>query len=362
MSTRFCTLTAALTCLAALLPPAFAQIGSAAARPSQQAPSMQGPSQTIGGRFTQGSTVRTGERSVATIGESAFRFPQRPARRGGAGLPAVSVGLSAPVMRSQGENLLFELTDPHKMMQRSVTAGRYRALPAIDSHKYTPRLETTRFQDYFGLKPATPPPVGVEVQTISEGLKSRTEARLQQAEEKGRELFRQATVEPRELDLATGLSRYPNCRDCTDNLALAGQMLRLVSDLDKENYVAPLLLAHALLEQERPLAAASQLMRAWQRHPDLLEEASPVDEFFGDTSDEQERSVYLDAQLRRFAEIGRLNPGSPQALVLEAYCSWRLGDLVRARAAAERAIQVGQEDPEEFQSVLSFAEAMAAVR
>lgn len=107
------------------------------------------------------------------------------------------------------------------------------------------------------------------------------------------------------------------------------------------------------------MQAAGQLLRAWERKPDLLADPRDIDPYFGDSDEQRTRSQFLETQMRRYVRIGELNPGSPVAHLLEAYCAWRLGDEPRARAAAKRAEETAHLAPDRMEMVLGLAGAMA---
>jgi hypothetical protein len=335
-------------------------VNSIISRPTERAPSA-----TIAGKFTRRSvpTMQSTGRQVATIGESQYQF--QPGRRSvgrGAVLPSVQFGLQTPVMRSGGETMISGFQSPTRWMRSVAGLGTYgRPLPTLDAHLFTPQSKMSEFQAYFGLS-APEPTDQARPKPLPERMSDRLDIEVQRARDQALSLFRDATVEARELDPATGISQYPNCRDCMENLARAVNRLLLVRDLDKEDHVAPLLLVHALLEQERPLAAASQLVRTWARNPTILNEDAEIDRYFGDVGGEEGHSEYLAAQMQRYVRLGEFNPGAPEASAVEAYCAWRLGDLARARAAAERAYALELEAEEKDIALLQFAEAMSAIR
>jgi len=228
-------------------------------------------------------------------------------------------------------------------------------IPTVDAFRYTPHPNTTQFHDLFGLVPTEAPPEQKVRGTMAERLEERLDERIRRAEKEGVALFQQATIQLR--DPRTG--RYEGCPDCERKLARAVQQLTLVRDLDKASFVSPLLMAHAYLEQERPGMAIDSMLRAYERNPDLLSaEGEAIDGYFGDVQDDADRSAFLQAQMRRYARIGTLNPTSPEALAMEAYCAWRLRDFIHARQVAERASEMARSREDARAGLLDFLAAL----
>jgi Tfp pilus assembly protein PilF len=144
-------------------------------------------------------------------------------------------------------------------------------------------------------------------------------------------------------------------------LAEAASHLRMAESLKRDAFLPSLLLAHAALEQERPMTAVAHLTKAFERDPSFIEKRLPIASYFGDV-DERGRSDYLESQMLRFMQIAELNPESPTAQVLSAYCAWRLGDNVRAREAAQRAQELARQDPDTQQWVARLAASIAEVQ
>jgi hypothetical protein len=203
-------------------------------------------------------------------------------------------------------------------------------VPGLSACEYTPRRETTRFQDILGLTPSGPAPDEPLLGTTAERLNRHTDELAAQAESAALALFKQATAEMR--DVRTG--RFENCTDCPDRMARAVQRLTMVSDLTPDSGLPLLLMAHVALEQERPLQAVAKLVEALRRERDLLSRATDgFAGYFGDADTAGGKSEFLEAQMRRYVHIGEYNPNSPVAQALQAYCAWRLGDRDAARAA-----------------------------
>ncbi len=213
-----------------------------------------------------------------------------------------------------------------------VTAG-YGYMPGPDGFLYTPRQETTRAQQLLGVTPVRGPlQSGPMFRTLGDGLRQQTEVQTNLELVKGLELFRAATVEPRRYNEVSGRNEYPTCKDCTERLYRAIDVLNLVREVDRDAALPLVLVAHGRLELEQPTAALMCLMKAYQRDPRVFLERRPIDEFFGDAKNG--KSVYLDQQMRRYLEMGAVNPGSTEARVIEAYCAWRLGESDRLAGIA----------------------------
>jgi hypothetical protein len=228
---------------------------------------------------------------------------------------------------------------------RALPGRRWGAMPSISAHLYTPSADPTRFEMLMGLQPRPEPPAPSErtIRSIADELVTQTLDVVKQARENGIALFKQATVERR--DPRTG--RYPNCRACGDLLFQAVGELKMVRDLDEASHEPLLLLTHLCLEQERPMLASVYLLEAYERHPDLFSgDPAAMHAYFGDLDEDDGTSAVLEAQLRRYVQIGSLNQNSPNARLLEAYCAWRLGDRARAVDAARAAIEILRSQPD----------------
>jgi hypothetical protein len=173
----------------------------------------------------------------------------------------------------------------------------------------------------IGLVPLAPPrpeEAARLLPTTAERLEARTSDLATWAERDGVFLFKQGTQKVHDAD----------------KLGRAVQRLRMAIDLNPNAALPSLLVAHAALEQDRPLLAANELLTALRRDPNLLSGAGgALDRYFGDVEGEGGRSAFLAAQMRRYARLGEFNPNSAPAYVLEAYCTWRLGDVGLARDA-----------------------------
>lgn len=220
-------------------------------------------------------------------------------------------------------------------------------VPALNAYAYTPRAESNRFQDLTGLAPPRTEEAPRLLPTTAERLEARTSDLATWAEREGLSLFKQGTQKVRDAD----------------KLGRAVQRLRMAIDLNPNAALPALLVAHAALEQERPLLAANELLTALRRDPNLLSGAGgDLDRYFGDVEGEGGRSAFLAAQMRFYARLGELNPTSAPGYVLEAYCTWRLGDVGSTRAALTKLdeLAVGMEKAE-ADSLRGFAAALRGV-
>ncbi len=275
-------------------------------------------------------------------------------------MPSALVGLTSPLRTGRASVLSGALMQ--QQIARAPAVFGYRGrLPALDGHLYVAHAPTTPFQEYFGLLPSREPVQGEPVPLPAERIESRLQRRLNVVTAEAFEFFHQATVEARDVDARTGVGNYPNCADCVQNLSHASRRLIMLRDLDDQNHLPPLLLTHVFLEQDRPLAASGFLIDAFKRNPDLLDDARAIRKYFGDADEHAETSLYLSEQMRRFVRIGELNPKSPPAQLLEAYCAFQLGDTARARRAAERAIDAAQGADEDVGAIITFAERISAL-
>lgn len=352
-------------------------------------PAERGPSSQIGGLYTAAFTPLTATRAdVALFGQEQYQFRGRQRSRhleyrwGERVRPQrVSTGNDVMMQRaprfgmSMGPGnfgLSANLTAPGPMSfyggsgyDRSLSgtaapmglflpppAIPIRYVPSISAYEHTPRPELTPFQRAFGLLPAPREPEGETLKLPAERLNERTDQLAVAAEREGLALFKQGTVEGR--DARTG--RFLNCLDCADKLAAAVQRLRMARVLDVQAARPVLLLAHALLEQEQSTLAVHHLTEAFAREPALFD-ADPheLDGYFGDVTAEGETSVLLAAQLRRYRRVAELNPEAPDALVLQAYCAWRLNEIDRARQALDQLDALALGGSKVSAAVLDFA-------
>ncbi len=333
-------------------------------------PAERGPSAGIGGLYTASFQPLTMTRAdVATIGQEQYQFRgrTRQARLGtswgqriqqqkipgsnqlvplrglasGRGLGPGDLGLSSALATPGAlsfyggagyDRALSGAVSPMALFlpSPSIPIG---FVPSITAQEHTPRPETTPFQQAFGLLPEPSEPKGQPLKLPADRLNDRTDQLAQTAERDGLALFKKGTVEAR--DARTG--RHPNCADCAEKLAAAIQRLKMARILDRKASLPVLLVAHALLEQEQATAAVYYLTDAFQRDPAIFE-ATPreLDRYFGDVADDGATSGVLEAQLRRYRRVAELNPEAPDALILQAYCAWRLGEAERARQTLDQ--------------------------
>lgn len=347
--------------------PAFAQsrvgIANSISRPAER-----GPSSSVGGRFTSGSTafdkIQPLQRQVNTIGESTYAFPQRSSGPLQASvMEAAQVGLMSPLAGFSGALSNFRRPTAIGTGYPPGAAFGPAQLPAIDAFRFTPRQPATRFDDYFGLSPVAPPQTGEIRPLMEDQLITETEDRVARIRKAALALFAEATIEPLEEDPLTGAGRYPNCVECRTKLARALRQLDLVRRLDSKDYIAPLLMTHASLEQGRPLAAAMYLMDAWERDPEFLRNMDQLDQYFGDAANSPDgKSQYLASQMARILRQLRSDSVTPTAGVLAAYCAWALGDRPVTRTVAQGVMdRLGARPEPRDVSLAQFAGAMLQV-
>ena len=359
----------AVFCIASVVPRATAQ--SYASDRGGRISRAQSPSATLGGRFTSRSAIEpmsvATSASVSLLGQQDLSFRRSSSRtQFGAAIPLTGTGLRGsfgglqalpPIgSRLQAQTLSgMAAATRLELLIPGVPSRSY--LPTLDAYKYTPRQPTTRFNDVFGLAPSRDVGVATDLRTMPERLEAQTQRRVLRALFDGVELFRAATsVAP---DPRTG--RQTDCPECRDKLARAIQRLTIAEELDDESDIPLLLIAHARMGQERPMAAFDSLLRAFGRNPELFssDQASLI-EYFGDVDGDDARSAYLESQMRRYlgigfgrsAGIGAMNASSPEAWALEAYCAWRFGDSARARQALEAVVSLAPRLPSERASRL----------
>jgi hypothetical protein len=348
-------------------------------------PSLRGPSSAVGGQYTSGSfrTLAAPRADVSTLGENRFQFT-RPQRNGRGRdlrqvMPITQQGFSSPLAAPAGWSLsnFADRTGELAMISGLEAAtslylpllGQNGNLPALDSFRHMPKFDRTPHETFFGLTPAAdstpaPAPISpvalrpgqVELTSYAAALEQETQRRVAAASAEGIAAFRNGTREVR--DAASG--RFPSCATCEAELFRALQRLTLARSMNSSDYVAPLLMGHISLERERPAQAIVYLVNAYERHPTLLEEGPAfLQQYFGD-SEEGRPSRVLQAQLRRYLRIGEINAGSPEALVLEAYCAWGLGDAGRTRDAVERYTKTIARTPDMAPVMTTFIEALRA--
>jgi hypothetical protein len=246
----------------------------------------------------------------------------------------------------------LDAAENHAIPLPEVTEG---YVPRLDAVTMTRPVGLTRFHELYGLVPS-PPEEGPAASSMAEQLEARCTQRVEHARRMGQAYFKQATIEQR--DARTG--RFVTCEDCSDKLARATQELRVVRDLDPHDYLATLMMVHLLLEQDKPTAATSMLMLAFNRQPDLLarDAGAGFDDFFGDVREPGGHSALLTSQMRRYRRIGALNQAKPEAKALEAYCAWRLGELAEARQALDQLEQLALRNTKGGDDFLNYAAAL----
>jgi tetratricopeptide (TPR) repeat protein len=321
----------------------------------------------MGGRYTRIAPLQAARRDTALLGQNYFQFGNTNRQySSNQALSTAQVGMqgyrgaaaSGGTLGMRFNSTVASLSGLSAVVSPGVPLPETRTgyVPGIDACLYTPRPVTDRFQELLGLVPVAP--VVVErVGSVAEQLEAATQDRVRRAEGAGLDLFKRATIETRTVDPATKVERYQECADCDEKLRQAIANLRLVGHLDGTAYLPYLLMAHAFLEQNRVREALDALLEAVKRHPDLVTlEAGlphPFADYFGDARGGG--SLFLDAQMRRYSRLGELNPNHAEALALEAYCTWRLGELARARDAARKLEALATKRPAEDGYLLDYA-------
>lgn len=372
--TRWC-LMAGCAGLVAIAASAQAQPTGRAAGARIRRPTAESASQRVGGTFTMGNavTLDAPRRDVSLLGRSEFEFTRTARNRRGntrnAILPIGYQGLNSVLAPPEGSPLTAQLDRTGEALTLSglqivqslelplpgAAAG---GLPAANAYLFTPGATRTEHQEFFDLQPVrddAPPPAD-SLGSYAAALEERTTWRVAVAERDGLAALKAGTIEGR--DLNTG--RHTNCPNCDAELVRANQKLQIVRGLDKKNWLAPLLLAHISMDRDRPTLAAIYIAEAFVRNPELFHESPDLlDQYFGDVGADG-RSPLLRAQVRRYVRMGELNPDNVEALVLEMYCAWRMGDAPRIRDAYQRFSALAGKLPALRSDVVKLVEAIHA--
>lgn len=361
--------------IAALPVSATAQVSGRAAGARIQRPTAEAASQRIGGTNTMGgvNSLEAPRRDVALLGESQFEFTRTARNRRGntrnAVLPVGYMGLNSVLAPPGGSPLSAQLDRTGDVLNLSglrlvqslelplpgyATGG----LPAANAYLFTPRSTQTDHEAFFGLQPVRDPapPDSEPGDSYAAALEAKTRWRVAVAERDGLAAFKAGTKEGR--DLSTG--RHLNCPNCEAELVRANQKLQIVRSLDKDNSLVLLLLAHIAMDRDRPTLAAVYTTEAFDRNPGLFAESpDSLDQYFGDVGPDG-RSPLLRAQVRRYVRIGELNPENVEALIVEMYCAWRMGDAPRIRDAYQRFSSLAAKLPTLRSDVANLVEAIYA--
>lgn len=366
-------------------------------------PAGRGPSVTMGGRFTAQREVRplsaARAGNVALLGARHFGFRPGAASQYTQSLGLVDVGLRSPLGRraslppltasAQELRVLTGLSAATRLDMPLPGMGRG-YVPNLYAAQFTPRPDTTRFQDLMGLQPErepspgatepfrlplisvsdfvfnrldggtlwteTPPieagpPLGLtdsvrptlesRPTSLVHALQAQNDTRIQQMAREAEREFRHATVftnTPEELEQHRAA------------LTLASNRLRAIRELDPANGLAPLLLAHAALTQARPQQATLLLLEALERDPEALQQLNP-ERHFGNPE-------FLDEQMRAWLRQLGSSETLQQSPVLEAYCAWRLGDRARMQDALVTVMAIARDDTLRGPRLMRFAELM----
>ena len=177
----------------------------------------------------------------------------------------------------------------------------------------------TAFQTFFALSPKTEegPKIGTEIPP--DGLTG---------------ILERQTNRLAELKLAAALEAFKRAtsRDVEQPVEAfwrAHELLVAARDLNRDSYVAPLLLVHTSLAKRQVETAMGNLVLAVRRNPNMFVDGEDVSVYFGDPAS-------LDEQLRPFLRIGDENPDMTAAWALQAYCAWALKDATRLQAALDQ--------------------------
>lgn len=334
-------------------------------------------SAVLGGTYTRNfrptRSLDSANRSVSLLGADQFEFTHssRSQRRpAGNVLPITEFGMQSPLSAPAGSPLTSEfartgdsmtISGLNILMDRTVPLPGYSRdeLPAINAFLYTPIPPRSEYEAYFDLKPAQAdaPTPRTRIVSYSAALEDRNQFQVAANASEALAAFKAGTREQR--DALSG--RYPSCSDCDDALYEAGQKLQLVRDLDPNNWVVRILLAHLALERERPTQSIIYLVEAYRVNPDFPAAGPDVlDAYFGDVRSDGQSPLLL-AQFRRYVRIGEINPNSLDAAVLEAYCAWGLKDRVRVQGVLLRAPGLLAKAPDAPPDAANLIEALAGV-
>lgn len=109
-------------------------------------------------------------------------------------------------------------------------------------------------------------------------------------------------------------------------LARAMSIFETVRLQDRADWVAPCLQFHAALDREQSFVAIRNLIDLARRYPRYFLDRPEIGTYFGDPDSFRN-------QMRRYRQVGQMNPTSPEAFAIEAYSSWALNDVPRAKQA-----------------------------
>lgn len=195
------------------------------------------------------------------------------------------------------------------------------ALPSAAPPKYGV------FQDFFGLTPADKFSFssGEAPLPVAHSLERDTQRRLERTKRRGIDAFAQGRY-------ADALSHFSNCR-------------RMNSRAQLELMLA----VHASLEKQKIYGALVYLTIAIERNPRLFQEDLNLKQYYGDPE-------AFEVLMRKYA---RSKEGANQssAQVIKSYAAWELGDYPTARAALQKAVELGTGKPEQ-DAILMFAQAL----
>lgn len=174
---------------------------------------------------------------------------------------------------------------------------------------FGPEYGDSAFNQFFKLKPAeesVPPPTGVTTPNIADMVKSEIDDELVQMESRALVVFKAGTL--------------PTTEERTAQLSRAQTMLESVSRMKRDSAIAPILAAHAALMKDEIFRASRMLYLAAERDPAILSRQD-LGNYFGD------QKLMIES-LQNQLHVGDIS-GDADALAVQAYCAWALGDRGR---------------------------------
>lgn len=226
---------------------------------------------------------------------------------------------------------------------------------------FIPKPQESAFDRFFELRPsesnAASAPAAYEigeVPTVAKLIERGNDQRLIERRQRALAEFAEATSDVVD-DRAEALSRAQNS-------------LRAVMQMDRTDYVAPLLLVHVALAKNQSLMAANCLDQVLKRHPEFFIDRPDVAAYFGDYQPPPAEvepsedpgtwgsSRMLTEQVRGLIRLGGNVPANSGVMTLQAYCAWILNDDRRVRSTLARmAPDDAKEDERGQMQRLSYA-------
>lgn len=221
--------------------------------------------------------------------------------------------------RGMGNNAPLFGVQPHIM---SLGQGTY----------FAPKIERDAYAEYFDLTPTRAPTPALADRTsgpvlsLAGRLELENDAIARQSLERGHAAFRAGTTllaENRYEHLARAIVAYQN-----------------VMRMDRENFIAPLLIAHAALAKDQFQIAGRALIEAANRKPSLFEEPIDLTQYYGD-------AAVLDEQMRRHLRTGDQEGADALAYAIQAYAAYVLGDRTRSTEALDRMEKLNRDEKQD---------------